>query len=114
MEYRHFVEYHVDISHFKTPDEILNHVTFEDNIYRVILEGSRNVAVDKIKELLIEQSKNICEIKDLTHIAYDFEKIQTEQNLKGYFTKKMLEELEKHPEQKEEIIKALEIAYQLM
>ena len=47
-------------------------------------------------------------------MAYDFDKIQTEQNLKGYFTKKMLEELEAHPEQKEEILKALEITYQLM
>ena len=104
----------MDVSGFKTPDEILNQVDFVDEIYRVILEGSRNVSIDKIKELLNEQCKNLCEIKDQTHIAYDFEKIQTEQNLKGYFTKKMLEELEKHPEQKEEIIKAIEIAYQLM
>ena len=114
MENRHFIEYQVDISDFKSPDEILNHVTFEDNFYRVILSGSRNVSIEKVKEILNEQSKNICDIKDLTHIAYDFEKIATEQNLKGYFTKKMLEEMKQHPEQKEEILHSLEITYQLM
>ncbi len=114
MEYRHFEEYHVDVSKFKSPEDILHQVAFEDNIYRVILEGSRNVSIDKMKEILNEQSKNICEIKDITHLVYDFEAIQTEQNLKGYFTKKMMEELKSHPEQKEEILKAIEITYQLM
>ena len=114
MEYRHFVEYHIDISSFKSPDEILHHVSFEDHIYRIILEGSRNVSADKIKVILLSQSTNICEIKDLTHVAYDFDKIQTQQNLKGYFTKKMMEELKNHPEREEEIMKAIEITYQLM
>ncbi len=114
MEYRHFVEKHVDVSLLKSPEEILHTLTFEDHIYRIFLEGVRNVSTDKIKEILLEQSKNICEIKDLTHIAYDFDKIQTEQNLKGYYTKKMLEVLKEHPEQQEEIMKAIEITYQLM
>ena len=114
MEYKHFVEYRLDVSNLKTSDEVLNLVSLDDDIYRFILTGSRNILIDKLKELLTEQSKNICEIRDLTHIGYDFEKIATEQNLKGFFTKKMLEELKNNPEQEEEIIKALEITYELM
>jgi hypothetical protein len=70
--------------------------------------------VDKVKELLYEQSNNICEIKNETHLAYDFERIATEQTLKGYFTKKMLQEIKEHPEQKEEILNSLEMTVQLM
>ena len=63
---------------------------------------------------MYRNQKNICEIRDLTHISYDFEKIANEQNLKGFFTRKMLEEMKENPEQKEEILKAIEITYQML
>ena len=104
MEYKHFEILEVDITNFKSPEEILNSVNLSDDIYRIVLKGERNVEVEKIKEILNAECKNICEIRDLTHLSYDFEKIAKEQNLKGFFTKKMLEELREKPEQKEEII----------
>lgn len=114
MEYRHFEIIEVDISNFKSPDEILNHISLKDNIYRIVLSGERNVDIDKIIETLNNTEKNICEIRDLTHISYDFDSITKEKNLKGIFTKKMLEEIEKNPERKEEILKAIEITYNVL
>ena len=114
MEYRHFEIIEVDISNFKSPDEILNHISLHDNIYRIVLTGERNVDTDKIIETLNNTGKNICEIRDLTHISYDFDSITKEKNLKGIFTKKMLEEIENNPERKEEILKAIEITYNVL
>lgn len=114
MEYRHFEIIEVDISNFKSPDEILNHISLKDNIYRIVLSGEKNVDTDKIIETLNNTEKNICEIRDLTHISYDFDSITKEKNLKGIFTKKMLEEIEKNPERKEEILKAIEITYNVL
>lgn len=114
MEYKHFEIVEVDITNLKSPEEILNHVELTEDIYRIVLKGERNIDVEKIKEVLNSLGKNICEIRDLTHISYDFEKIAKEQNLKGFFTQKMLQKLEEKPEQKEEIIKAIEITYQLL
>ena len=114
MEYKHFQILEVDVTNLKSPEEILNLVELEDDIYRIVLIGERNIEIEKVKEILKTTGKNICEIRDLTHISYDYEKIAKEQNLKGYFTKKMLEELKEKPEQKEEILKAIEITYQLL
>lgn len=114
MEYRHFEIVEVDISNFKAPEEILNHVELGENIYRIVLKGERNIDTQKVKDIINLQGKNICEIRDLTHISYDFELIAKEKNIKGFFTKKMLEEMEEHPERKEEILKAIEITYQLL
>ena len=114
MEYKHFEIIELDITNLKSPEEILNHIELLDNIYRIVLTGERNVEVEKIKEILNVTGKNICEIRDLTHISYDFENISKEQNIKGYFTRKMLEEIKEKPEQKEEILKAIEVTYQLL
>lgn len=114
MEHKHFEIIEIDITDLNSPEEILNHVELSENIYRIILKGERNVDIEKIKEILKSTEKNICEIRDLTHISYDFEKIAGEQNLKGFFTRKMLDEIKEKPEQKEEIMKAIEITYQLL
>ena len=37
----------------------------------------------------------LCEYKDETHLPYDLEEIAKQETLKGIFTRKMLEELEK-------------------
>lgn len=114
MEYRHFEILEVDISNFKSPEEILNHVELNDNIYRIKLVGERNVDTDKIKEILLGTEKNICEIRDMTHVTYDLESIAKEKNLKGFFTKKMLEEINENPSRKEEILKAIEMTYKVL
>lgn len=114
MEYRHFEIIEVDISNFKSPEEILNHISLNDNIYRIVLVGEKSVDTDKIVEILNGTEKNICEVRDLTHMSYDFDSLVKEKNLRGIFTKKMLEEINENPERKEEILKAIEITYNVL
>lgn len=114
MEYRHFEIIEVDISNFKSPEEILNHISLKDDIYRIVLIGEKSVDTDKIVEILNSTEKNICEVRDLTHISYDFDSLVKEKNLRGIFTKKMLEEINENPERKEEILKAIEITYNVL
>lgn len=114
MEYKHFEILEVDVSSFKSPEEILNKISLGDNIYRIILKGEKNIDIDKIKEILNAMEKNICEIRDLTHFSYDLEEISKEKTLKGFFTKKMLEEIDENPDRREEIMKAIEITYNVL
>lgn len=114
MEYKHFEILEVDVSSFKSPEEILNKISLGDNIYRIILKGEKNIDIDKIKEILNATEKNICEIRDLTHFSYDLEEISKEKTLKGFFTKKMLEEIDENPDRREEIMKAIEITYNVL
>ena len=111
MEYHHFVDLEVDISDVKIPSDILDKVGLKDDIYRITFTGGRNVDVKDLMEFLKNTSANISDFKDETHLPYDLEEIAKQQTLKGIFTRKMLEELEKNPNQKEEIMKAIEITY---
>ena len=83
----------------------------KDDIYRITFKGARNVEVKELIELLKSKSSNITEFRDETHLPYDLEEIAKQQTLKGIFTRKMLEEIEKNPNQREEIMKAIEITY---
>lgn len=114
MEYKHFEIIDVDISNFRSPEEILNHISLEDNFYRIIINGEKNIDVNKLKDVLYTTEKSICEIKDCTHLPYDFESISKEKNLKGIFTKKMLEEICEYPDREEEILKAIELVYNIL
>ncbi len=111
MEYRHFINVELDISEVKIPSDILEKVNLSDDIYRITFKGARNVEIKELVEVLKNISSNICEFKDETHLPYDLEEIAKQETLKGIFTRKMLEELEKNPNQKEEIMKAIEITY---
>ena len=114
MEYRHFNELNIDITNFKSPNEILNYIETSDDIYKINLIGEKNIDIDALKDILISTEKNICEINDYAHIPYDLKNIAKQQNLKGFFTKKMLEELEKDADHKDEIMKAIELTYQVL
>lgn len=111
MEYRHFVDLEVNVSDFSIPSDIFEKVTFSDDIYRITFIGSRNIDTKEIENLVREVNINITEFRDETNLPYDLEEIAKQQTIKGVFTRKMLEELKKNPNQKEEIMKAIEITY---
>lgn len=111
MEYRHFVDLEIDISDIKTSIDVFDKVDLKDDIYRITFKGARNVEVKDLMELLKSKSSNITEFRDETHLPYDLDEISKQQTLKGIFTRKMLEEIERNPNQKEEIMKAIEITY---
>ena len=66
-------------------------------------------------EALNSLGKNICDIRDETNIPYNFEAIKEEENLKGVFTKKILDEMEKmNDNEKTEMYKIIDMIYQMM
>lgn len=101
------------IANFSEAIDILN--LDDDSYYKIILTGSRNFNVDELIDNITIINKNVCEIKDRTIIPYDFEGIKMQDNLKGVFTKKMLEEMQyMSDEEKDEAFKTIELIYQMM
>lgn len=104
----------IDISNCMSPNEVLDKLKLKNNIYKIILTGIRNIDINTLKEMITVSNKNVCEIEDKTRLDYNLEKIATQKTLKGMFTKKMLEELKKNPEEEEKIMQAIEYVYNNM
>ncbi len=111
MEERHYNILEIDISDAKLTSDVVDKLELTDDIYRIVLRGARNIEVKDIREAIMGLGKNVCEVRDETHLPYNLEEIATQKTLKGIFTRKMLEELEKYPNQRELIMKAIEITY---
>lgn len=111
MECRHFKTIELDISNVRVSNEVLDLINLEDDYYRFKLKGARNTDVKEIKDLIFSLGKDVCEVRDETHLPYDLEKISLQKNLKGIFTKKMLEYLKESPERAEEVYKAIDITF---
>lgn len=104
----------LDISNYMSPNEALDKLNLKDNIYKIILTGIRNIDVNTLKEMIQISGKYVCEIEDKTRMDYNLEAIATQKTLKGMFTKKMLEELAKNPEEENKIMQAIEYVYNNM
>lgn len=59
-----------------------------------------------LKHILIP---NVIKIKDKTRLEVDLKMLANQNSLKGLFVKNLLERIEKEPENKEKIEKAIEI-----
>ena len=71
--------------------------------------------MDELIESLNSLGKSICDIRDETNIPYDFETIKEEENLKGVFTKKILDEMNQmNDKEKTEMYKIIDMIYQMM
>lgn len=114
MELSHFVDLSIDVSDVKIPNDVLEKVSFENDIYRVTFKGTRSVDIKELIAVIRNETSNVVDFKDETKLPYDLESIARQQNLKGIFTRRMLEELEKNPSQKEEIMKAIEMTYEML
>lgn len=110
---KEFVEKEIDISEISSIEELLekiNNEEYDENKYfKIILVGNKKIEIN-INEILKNiLQKNIIKIKDKTKLEVDLENISKQQNLKGFFVKKLLEKIEEEPENKEKIYKAIEI-----
>ena len=101
----------VDITNYTSTVDVLKNMELKDNIYRIVLTGIKNVDVEKLTEEIKLSKENVCEVIDETKNDYDLQKIASEKTLKGVFTRNMLIELEKHPENEYKIMKAIEYVY---
>lgn len=115
LDYKEFKRIEIDISDENTFTDVLDKIHISDDIYKIILKGFRNFNLDELFDNLKEMDKNICEIRDNTILPYNFDAIKNEENLKGVFTKKMFEEMEKmSEEEKQETYKVMDLIYQMM
>lgn len=118
LDKKEFVEYELNIEEILSKEELIekiNEIEIEENkYYKIILIGKRNFEIDKYEIHKYIISPNIIKIKDNTTIKIDLEKLSEQNNLKGIFVKNMLEKLNNTEEDKELIIKAIEIGLDAM
>jgi len=93
--------------------EAINSRTWnEDGYYKIILTGKRNFEIQPLEILKYITVRNIIKIKDNTTMKIDLDKLAQEESLKGIFVKNLLEKVT--DENREEILKAIEIGLEAM
>lgn len=115
LAYKEFKKIEFDVTNYKTFSDVIEALNLEDDIYKIVFSGTKNFNVEELIEAINGLGKNICEIKDATMIPYDFENIKKQENLKGAFTRKILEEMQDmSEEEKYETFKIIDMIYQMM
>ena len=93
--------------------DAINMINWEENrYYKIILTGKRNFEIEPVEILKHITSNNIIKIKDETTLKVDLEILAKEESLRGIFVKNLLEKMT--DENKEQIIKAIEIGLEAM
>ena len=82
----------------------------ENNLYKIILTGIKNIEINKNEINKLIEKNNIIKIKDKTEIKYNLNKLAEQKNLKGIFVKKILE---KENLDEEELKMAIEIGLKI-
>ena len=119
LDEKELKELELDISEITTIEELLEkieEVSIEENkLYKIILTGKRNFEINLYKIIKMINQKEIIKIKDKTTLGYDIEKISQETTtLRGIYVKEILNKIEKEPENKEMLEKALEIGLEVL
>lgn len=113
IDKKEFFEKEVDISEILSEEELIEKINSEnyeeEKYYKLILIGNRKTEINTNKILKNIIHENIIKIKDKTKLEIDLESISKQNNLKGIFVKNLLDKIEEHPDEKEKIIKAIEI-----
>ena len=94
--------------------QFLSYIKKENYYYKIILTGNRNfeIKIEEIKKLI--EDKRIIKIKDNTTISINLTKISQENSLKGFFVRNILEKIENNPNDKEKLLKVIEIGLEAM
>ena len=119
LDEKELQELELDISEITTIEELLEKIeelSIEENkLYKIILTGKRNFEINLYKLIKMINQKEIIKIKDKTTLGYDIQKISQETTtLRGIFVKEILNKIEKEPENKEMLEKALEIGLEVL
>ena len=113
LDNRVFEEKNIDISEIYSEEELVEKMnlieTDENNFYKIVLEGTKNLEINTNTLCKLVANKNILKIEDRTKVKYDFDKLAEQNNLKGIFVRKMIEKLNDENFKEEEIMKAIEI-----
>lgn len=119
LDEKELKELELDISEIATIEELLETIeelSIEENkLYKIILTGKRNFEINLYKLIKMINQKEIIKIKDKTTLGYDIQKISQETTtLRGIYVKEILNKIEKEPENKEILEKALEIGLEVL
>lgn len=121
LDEKEFKVTQLDVSEIYSKEELIekiNILEIPENIYlKVELIGNRNFEIDIYDIIKYLSNNQIIKIKDFTKLAYNLEKIQNENTLRGLFAEKMNEKLKSEElteEQKNIIEKAIEIGFEAL
>lgn len=118
LDAKEFVEYKMDITEIYSKEgliESLNNLYIpENNLYKVILSGTRNFEINLQNILRLVENAKLLKIKDETKMKYDLEEISKEISLRGFFVKNLLEKQKSGQFVDKEIEKALEIGLEIL
>ena len=113
-----FKEININISEIFSEEELIEKINEikleENNYYKIILKGNKNIEINTNKILKIINKKNILKIKDFTKLNFNLEEIKKENNLKSYFIKEIEKIKEENNCSDEEIKSAIEIGLQAL
>ena len=115
LDDKQFTKRELNVDNIYSKEELIekiNELKIEENNYvEIILIGNRNFEINKYDLIKYILNNNIIKIKDNTKIAYNLEKLENENTLKGLFIKEMNKKLKnaETEEEKEIIEKSIEI-----
>ena len=115
LDDKQFTKRELNVDNIYSKEELIekiNELEIEENNYvEIILIGNRNFEINKYDLIRYILNNNIIKIKDNTKIAYDLEKLENENTLKGLFIKEMNKKIKnaETEEEKEIIEKSIEI-----
>ena len=115
LDDKQFTKRELNVDNIYSKEELIekiNELKIEENNYvEIILIGNRNFEINKYNLIRYILNNNIIKIKDNTKIAYDLEKLENENTLKGLFIKEMNKKIKnaETEEEKEIIEKSIEI-----
>lgn len=116
VDKKEFVEKELQVDEIISKEELvekINEIKLEENkYYKIILTGKRNFEINVYNTMKSIQSINIVKIKDNTKMKVNLEELAKQNSLKGIFVKNML--LKMNEENKETILKAIEIGLEQM
>ena len=118
IDTKEFVEIKLDVTDIIAEDNLtekINGIQTEDNkYYKIILTGNRNfeIKVQEIKKLV--ESNQVIKIKDNTKLALNIEELVGENSLRGIFVSNILQKINENPEEKEKLLKVIEIGIEAM
>ena len=103
----------INISEINSQEELIEKInlikTDENNFYKIILIGIRNIEINANALCKLIQNKDILKIEDKTEAKYNFDELARQNNLKGIFVRRMLKKLNDEKLDEKEIRKAIEI-----
>ena len=113
LDNRVFEEKNIDISDINSEEELIeeiNKIEIEaEKFYKIVLNGTSKIEINKNRICKLIKIESILKLKNKTETECDFDKLSKQKNLKGIFIKRLLERLEKNPEEEETIKRAIEI-----